>query len=256
MSADKYTEETITSLTKWADNLFSFRTTRQPAYRFIAGQFARLGVRGLEGDIVWRPYSMVSATYDEFLEFYSIIVPDGLFTQRLAKLKVGDTVLVDKTNYGFLTTDRFESGKDLWLLSTGTGLAPFISILYDFKTWEDYEHIVLVHSVRHRHEFAYEQLIGEFKDHEHFAPFAHKLIYQQLVSRDHVDNILHGRITTLLESGDLERAVGFTIDKERARIMICGNPAMVADTRKLLIARGLTMTRSAKPGNIAVENYW
>jgi ferredoxin--NADP+ reductase len=256
MTADKYTEETITSLTVWADHLFSFRLTRQPSYRFIAGQFARLGVRGVEGDIVWRPYSMVSATYDDYLEFYSIIVPDGLFTQRLAQLKVGDTVLVDKTSFGFLTTDRFEAGKDLWLLSTGTGLAPFISILYDFKTWEDYEHIILVHSVRHHNELAYEQLINSFKEHEHFADHAHKLIYQQLVSREQVDNVLHGRITTLLENGELEQAVGFDIDKERARIMICGNPNMVADTRKLLMARGLTMTRSAKPGNIAVENYW
>lgn len=255
-AADKYTVETITAITAWTDHLFSFRTTRQPGFRFVPGQFARLGVEKADGSVVWRPYSMVSANYDEYLEFYSIVVPDGEFTQRLAELRVGDRVLVDKTVFGFLTTDRFEAGRDLWLLSTGTGLAPFISILYDLSTWEGYERIVLVHSVRYGEELAYAELIESFKNHEYFREQAHKLVYRQLITREQVPGTLYGRITTLLENGELEQSVGFPLDLERARVMICGNPEMVEDTRQLLLARGLTMTRVRKPGNIAVENYW
>ncbi len=136
-ASDKYTVETITEIHTWASNLFSFKTTRSQSYRFVAGQFSRLGVEGDNGELVWRA---------------SIVVPDGAFTSRLAQLKIGDQVLVEKKNYGYLTTDRFECGKDLWLLSTGTGLAPFLSILQEFDTWEKYENIVLVHSVRYRHE--------------------------------------------------------------------------------------------------------
>ncbi len=122
---DKYTIEEITYIKQWTDHLFSFRITRNEAFKFIPGQFARLGVNGSEeGKMVWRPYSIVSADYDEELEFYSIVVPDGEFTQKLKDLKIGDKIYVDKTNYGLLTTDRFENGKNLWFLSTGTGLAP------------------------------------------------------------------------------------------------------------------------------------
>ena len=144
MDTDKYTEEIITEIQVWAPNLFSFRTTRDRGFRFVAGQFARLGVEAA-GEIVWRAYSIVSAPYDEFLEFYSIVVPGGAFTSQLAALRVGDRVLVERRSLGFLTTDRFELGRDLWMLSTGTGLAPFLSILYDLKTWETYENLVLVH---------------------------------------------------------------------------------------------------------------
>src|SRR3954468_24725245 len=156
-AADKYTTETITEIRSWTPKLFSFRTTRYRGYRFIPGQFARLGIKRQtpEGEkIVWRAYSIVSADYDEFLEFYSIVVPGGEFTSTLADLKVGDEILIDKTNYGMLTTDRFVEGRDLWLLSTGTGLAPSISILHDMNTWEQYDNIVLVHGVRHRDELA------------------------------------------------------------------------------------------------------
>ncbi|MEK9964122.1 MAG: FAD-binding oxidoreductase, partial [Betaproteobacteria bacterium] len=114
--ADKYTAEKITELKGWTPHLFSFKLTRFSGYRFVPGQFARLGIKKEDGEIVWRAYSIVSASYDEYLEFFSIVVPDGEFTTRLAKLEVGDEVLVEKMNYGFLTTSRFEQGKDLWML--------------------------------------------------------------------------------------------------------------------------------------------
>ena len=256
-TSDKYTVEKITEIRTWAANLFSFKTTRSQSYRFIAGQFARLGVEDEHGERVWRAYSICSAPYDDFLEFYSIIVPDGAFTSRLAQLKVGDAVLVEKKNYGYLTTDRFECGKDLWLLSTGTGLAPFLSILQEFDTWEQYENIVLVHSVRYRHELAYQEFIDSFKNNELFAEHAHKLKYVPVVTRDQAErSLLNNRITCLLSNGELEAHVGLPINQERSRVMICGNPDMVQETRQILTDRGLTVSLRGKPGNLAVENYW
>lgn len=256
-ASDKYTIETITEIRTWASNLFSFKTTRSQSYRFLAGQFARLGVVDDNGELVWRAYSICSAPYDEFLEFYSIVVADGAFTSRLSKLQIGDQVMVEKRNYGYLTTDRFECGKDLWLLSTGTGLAPFLSILQEFDTWEQYENIVLVHSVRYRHELAYQEFIDSFKENELFAEHAHKLKYVPVVTREQAEqSALGGRITHLLVNGELEAHVGLPIDQERSRIMICGNPDMVQETRQLLIDRGLTLSLRGKPGNMAVENYW
>jgi len=258
-ASHKYTTETLTDIRTWTPKLFSFRTTRYRGYRFIPGQFARLGVRRQtpEGKkIVWRAYSIVSADYDEFLEFYSIVVPGGEFTSTLADLKVGDEVLIDKTNYGMLTTDRFVDGKDLWLLSTGTGLAPFISILHDVKTWEQYEHIILVHGVRTKDELAYEELIKAFEDHEYFGEFSHKLQYVQVVTREDVPGTLSERIPKLIENGELERSTGIRLDPDRARIMICGNPEMVDDTRKFLLSHGYTLSRRGHPGHLAVENLW
>src|SRR5512134_517497 len=163
MSDDKYTTERITAVRPWTENLFSFRTTRDRGYRFVPGQFARLGVPGAaEGSIVWRAYSIASASYDEHLEFFSVVVPGGAFTGRLATLKEGDAIHVERKSYGFLTTDRFRAGRDLWMLATGTGLAPFLSILREFETWESYDNLVLVQSVRTQQELAYEELIRGF----------------------------------------------------------------------------------------------
>jgi ferredoxin--NADP+ reductase len=256
MSAtDKYTTETITEVRRWASNLFSFKTTRDLGYRFVPGQFARLGVKKAEG-IVWRAYSIASAHYDEFLEFYSIVVPNGEFTSELSSLEIGDQIYVERKSYGFLTTDRFECGKDLWMLSTGTGLAPFLSILYDFNTWETYENLILVHSVRHKTELAYEEAIRAFSEHEYFKEFSARLIYLQSVTREEAPNALSGRITNLIVNGELEQAAGIPLDHDRSRIMICGNPDMVDETRHLLIDRGFRLSRRGEPGHLAVENYW
>jgi ferredoxin--NADP+ reductase len=183
-------------------------------------------------------------------------VPDGEFTSELAHLKVGDTVYVEKMNYGFLTTDRFELGKDLWMLSTGTGLAPFISILWDMKTWEEYENLIIVHSVRYPNELAYADTIEAFRTHEYFAPMAHKLHYVQAVTRARVEGALDKRIPPLIDNGELEAKLGLKLDLVRSRIMICGNPEMVDDTRKLLTGKGFVTSRRGAPGHLAVENYW
>lgn len=253
----KYTIEKITYLHQWTDHLFSFKTTRNEAFKFIPGQFARLGVKKDDGNIVWRAYSIVSADYAEELEFYSIVVPNGEFTQRLKDLKIGDEIYVDSTNYGLLTTDRFENGKNLWFLSTGTGLAPFISILYDFNVWEQYEKVILVHCAREKEELAYQDLINSFFTHEYYAEMVqNKLKYVKILTRENQGADLYGRITELLKNKDLEKYVGIPITVENSRIMICGNPQMVDDTRHILGDMGLTVSKRGKPGNMAVENYW
>jgi ferredoxin--NADP+ reductase len=223
----------------------------------VPGQFARLGVRDHENDTtVWRAYSIASAAHDEHLEFFSVVVPGGAFTSRLSKLKEGDEILVERKSYGFLTTDRFEQGKDLWMLATGTGLAPFLSILHDFNTWEQYDNLILVHSVRTQQELAYEDLIRSFDKSEYYAEFAHKLRYLRIVTREPVPGTLRDRVTKLLTSGVLEENVGIRLDHDRSRIMLCGNPEMVEDSRNLLIERGFRLSRRGEPGHLAVENYW
>ena len=256
-TTDKYTTETITTVRPWTDSLFSLRTTRDRGYRFVPGQFARLGVRGgRDGEIVWRAYSIASAAHDEHLEFFSVVVPGGAFTSRLAQLREGDEILVERNSYGFLTTDRFEAGRDLWMLATGTGLAPFLSILHDFATWESYDNLVLVQSVRTQPELAYEDLIRGFEKSEYYAQFAHKLRYERIVTREPVPGALRDRVTKLLASGVLEDNIGLRLDHDRSRIMLCGNPEMVEDSRRILVERGFRLSRRGEPGHLAVENYW
>jgi ferredoxin--NADP+ reductase len=255
--SDKYTTETIRAVRPWTESLFSFTTTRDRGYRFAPGQFARLGVRNDEdGSIVWRAYSIASASHDEHLEFFSVVVPGGAFTSRLSRLKEGDPIYVEKKSYGFLTTDRFEAGRDLWMLATGTGLAPFLSILHDFETWEQYDNLILVQSVRTQPELAYEDLIQGFDKSEYYAEFAHKLRYARIVTREEVPGTLRDRVTKLLANGVLEENLGLKLDHDRSRIMLCGNPEMVEDSRKLLIERGFRLSRRGEPGHLAVENYW
>jgi len=265
VAPDKYTAEKILWIHPWAPNLFSFKLTRYAGFRFTPGQFARLGVSKADTDnpkspagkrIVWRAYSIVSASYDEHLEFYSIVVPGGDFTSELAHLKVGDTVLVEKMNYGFLTCDRFEQGKDLWLLATGTGLAPFLSILWEPKTWDEYENLILVHCVRYPNELAYQEMIEGYRAREPFRRHARKLRYVPVVTRAEIAGSLSQRIPALIDGGVLERQVGLPFDLARSRVMICGNPEMVTETRKRLTARGLATSRRGVPGQLAVENYW
>ena len=256
VSEEKFTRQRLLEVQTLTQTLFTLRTTRDPGFRFTAGQFARLGVRKPSGSIVWRAYSMVSAPHDEFLDFFSIVVPDGEFTSELSRLEVGDELLIDKQAFGFLTLDRFPDGRDLWLLATGTGLAPFLSILQDFEVWQRFERIVLVYSARTGAELAYQQLIRELPEREYLEGLGHKLTYLPVVTREQVPGALNGRITQLIESGELERAADLKLTPEHSRIMLCGNPQMIEDTRALLKTRDLNLALTRKPGQVAVENYW
>ncbi|WP_248799442.1 ferredoxin--NADP reductase [Pseudomonas sp. MWU13-2105] len=255
-SAEKFTRQTLLGVQPLTPSLFTLRASRDAGFRFRAGQFARLGVSKADGSVVWRAYSMVSSPHDEFLEFFSIVVPEGEFTSELSRLREGDTLLVDKQAFGFLTLDRFVGGRDLWLLATGTGVAPFLSILQDFEAWERFERIILVYSAREAAELAYRELIGGLAGRDYLAEHAHKLQFIATLTREHCPGLLNGRITQLIENGELERLAGVALSPEHSRVMLCGNPQMIDDTRALLKQRGLQLSLSRRPGQVAVENYW
>lgn len=264
-TSEKYTTEQVTHVHTWVPGkLFSFRTTRHAGLRFTPGQFLRLGVHrvaaGKPDEIAWRAYSVVSADYEDHLEFYSIVVPGGEFTSELVRLQPGDTLLVDKQPFGFLTLARFEGGSELWLLSSGTGLAPFMSILKDPAVWQQFERIVLVHCVREPRELAYQaDILSVTNDAllKEICKFHDKhLIYIPICTREPAADMLHERLPVLLANGELEKAAGLQLDHEKSRIMICGNPEMVEDVRKALGERGFRTSRRSAPGHIAVENYW
>lgn len=255
-STDKFTHQTLLDVQPLTPNLFTLRTTRDAGFRFRAGQFARLGVIKADGSTVWRAYSMVSSPFDEFLEFFSIVLPGGEFTSELSRLEVGDTLMVERQAYGYLTLDRFVDGRDLWLLSTGTGVAPFLSILQDFEVWEKFDRIILVYSVREARELAYQSLIAELEQRDYLAEHIHKLQYIPTVTRQTHPGALNGRITTLIENGELERAAGVELSAEHSRVMLCGNPQMIDDTRALLKQRHMSLSLARRPGQVAVENYW
>lgn len=256
MSDEKFTRQRLLAVHTLTPNLFTLRTTRDAGFRFQAGQFARLGVTKPDGSVVWRAYSMVSSPFDEFLEFFSVVVPDGEFTSELARLEVGDELLVERQAFGYLTLDRFADGRDLWLLATGTGLAPFLSILQGFEAWERFERIFLVYSARYGQDLAYAELIHGLENREYLAEYAGKLTYLPLVSREPWAGAQQGRITDLIANGMLEQAAGAAITPEHSRVMICGNPQMIDDARALLKARDMQLSLSRRPGQVAVETYW
>jgi ferredoxin--NADP+ reductase len=259
--SEKYTAERITWLHPWTPSLFSFRLTRDPAYRFTPGQFARLGLvrrdaERADAPIVWRAYSVASAAHADHLEFFSVVVPGGEFTTELARARIGDTVFVEKTPYGFLTRERLEKGPDLWMLATGTGLGPFISILRDPAAWRDFENLVVVHSVRLPEELAYRDAIAALPGQEPFRGFGRALFYVPIVTRSAGATRLAEHIPKLIDSGALAAETGLALTRERARVLLCGNPQMIADTRKRLTDLGLSVSRRDAPGQLAVENYW
>ncbi|UVJ43392.1 ferredoxin--NADP reductase [Pseudomonas sp. LS1212] len=255
-SAQKYTRQTLLDVQPLTPGLFTLRTTRDPGFRFRAGQFARLGVTKADGSVVWRAYSMVSSPFDEYLDFFSVVVPGGEFTTQLSRLREGDSLLVDRQAFGYLTLDRFVDGRDLWLMATGTGIAPFLSLLQDFDVWEKFERIKLVYSVREARDVAYPDLIAGLTQRDYLREHAGKLQFIPIVTREQHPGTLQGRITQLIANGDLEKAAGLELTPEHSRVMLCGNPQMIDDTRQLLKQRGMQLSLSRRPGQVAVENYW
>ena len=253
MSIEKFTVEKVLSVHRWAHNLFSFTMTRPAHFKFTAGQFARIGLM-VNGELVVRAYSVVSSPFDENLEFFSIVVPDGAFTSNLQHLEIGDELYLDKTAYGYLTLARYQLplAHDLWLLATGTGLAPFLSMLQDFETWTKYQHIHLIYSVRSTAELAYVDRIQEIA--ESFGEGHTGFKFVPIITRD-PNATLHDRLPVLIENGELEKVVGLSLNSATSHVMLCGNPQMVEDTKDALKQRGLSMNRRGE-GNIAVENYW
>ena len=237
-------EEQVTDIRHWNDTLFSFKTTRSDSFRFENGHFVMLGLK-IDGKPLLRAYSIASANYDEYLEFFSIKVQDGPLTSRLQHLQVGDSVLVSKKPVGTLVIDDLNPGKRLVLLATGTGLAPFLSITKDPNAYERFEEILLVHCVREKSELAYfdyfndtlpnDEVLGEL-----ITP---KLRYLPTVTREAFTT--QGRITTLMEDGTLN------LDPEKDRVMLCGSQNMLRDVSAALDTRGF----AASPGQGQAGDY-
>lgn len=255
--AVKSTIETVLEIRHWTPKLLSFRSTRPAAFRFTPGHYTRLGL-GADDDMVWRPYSLTSARDDDFLEFIAVLVPGGAFSERLRHLKPGDTIGVDKIAYGFLTVDQLAPGRDLWLLASGTGLGPFVSILRDPTVWQNFERLVLVHSVRHSSELAWREEIDSLRAAlpAAFPAATAKLGYIPVVTREPGATALAERIPLLLADGRLEAAAGTRLSLADSRLMVCGNPELAKELRQFLTERGYATNRRGVPGQMAFEKYW
>ena len=246
--------ERVLHVHHWNDTLFSFRTTRDPGLRFRNGHFVMLGLH-VDGKPLMRAYSIASPNYEEHLEFFSIKVPNGPLTSRLQHLKEGDPIVVSKKPTGTLVLHDLKPGKRLYMLATGTGLAPFLSLMQDPQTYERFEHVVLIHGVRTVSELAYRDFISqEIHDNEFFGEDARsKLIYYPTVTREPFVN--QGRLTDLIESGKLFDDIGLPpLDPEHDRAMICGSSAMLKDSCAMLDARGFKISRHiGDPGDYVIE---
>lgn len=248
-----FMKETVTSVKHWNDTLFSFTTSRDPSFRFKNGHFIMMGLEH-EGKPLMRAYSIASANYEEELEFFSIKVPDGPLTSKLQKIQVGDQILLSKKPTGTLIVDNLLPGKNLYLISTGTGLAPFMSIIKDPETYELYDKVILTHGTRFVSELAYQELIKEeLPENEFFGEvIKDKLIYYPTVTRDEFET--QGRITDALESGKLTRDIGLPdLDLENDRFMICGSPSMLKDTCRILDNMGFVEARQGNSGHYVIE---
>jgi len=248
-----FLNETVLSVNHWTDRLFSFTTTRDQALRFSNGHFTMIGLR-VDGKPLLRAYSIVSPNYEDHLEFLSIKVQDGPLTSKLQHIQVGDKIVVGKKPTGTLLIDYLLPGKNLYLFGTGTGLAPFLSIIRDPETYEKFEKVILVHGVREVAELAYnEYLTTELPDHEFLGDMVTaQLLYYPTVTREPFKN--QGRITTLLESGKLQKDLGLPkFDPEYDRAMLCGSPALLKDMKHLLESRGFLEGNTTKPGDFVVE---
>lgn len=252
---EKWTTERVLSMRWWTPALVSFRTTRYRGFRFTPGHYTRLGL-GIADGLVWRPYSLASAAYADFLEFIAVLVPGGAFSEPLRQLRVGDTLRVDKASYGFLTVDQLAAGKDLWLLASGTGLGPFLSILRDPTVWQNYQRLIVAHSVRHPAELAWRDGIGAMPEGELFADAKATLTYLPVVTREPGATNLAERIPLLLADGRLEAAAACPLDPATSRVLVCGNPEMARELRQFLTTRGFATSRRGVPGQMAFEKYW
>ena len=248
-----FNEERVLSVHHWTEKLFSFTTTRDTSLRFSNGHFTMIGLRVNDKPLL-RAYSIVSANHEDHLEFLSIKVPDGPLTSRLQHIQVGDTVIVGRKPTGTLLIDYLLPGKRLYLMSTGTGLAPFMSVIRDPETYEKFEQVVLVHGVREVKELAYHELLTkELPAHELIGEMvSQQLRYYPTVTREAYEHT--GRITDLIESGQLFADLAVPpLDREVDRVMICGSPGMLRDLKAMLEARGFNEGNTSKQGDFVIE---
>lgn len=246
---ERWSKGRVRELHQWTDKLFSVRIEAD-THPFNAGQFTKLGLV-IADEFISRPYSYVNAPGEGVLEFYFVMVPDGPLTSAMLELSPGDNIYVMRKAAGFLTLDEVPAADQLWMLSTGTAIGPFLSILKAGAAWQTYQRIVLVHAVRLAEELSFSDTITalceQHPDQLSFIPF---------VSRADTDFAIRARIPAAVEDGRLEQRAGLQISPQSSQIMICGNPDMVKSTQAVLESRGLARNRRRTPGQITVENYW
>jgi ferredoxin--NADP+ reductase len=242
-------EGRVVRLRRWTDELYSLQV-QADIPPFKAGQFTRLALE-IDGEMVARPYSFVNGPDDALLEFCFIRVPGGPLTARLVALEPGDPLFIAPRSAGFFVLDEVPAADTLWMLSTGTAIGPFLSILTTAQVWRQFGHIVLVHAVRHAPELTYRDGIEAL-----LAGHPAQLQYIPFVSREDTGFAIRGRVTAAIDDGRLEERAGRKLDAATSQVMICGNPDMVADTQRALEARGMTKNRRREPGQITTEQYW
>jgi ferredoxin/flavodoxin---NADP+ reductase len=239
----KWLEGRVIENRHWTEALFSLRL-EGTSLEFEAGQFVRIAL-DIGGERVARPFSFVNPPQDPVLEFYGIVVPEGPLSPQLAELGPGDALYVARNPAGFLVLSELPEAETLWLVSTGTGIAPFLSILRTEMPWKQFRNIVLVHAVRHAKELVYQDVIQRIDN----------LRYVTFVSRESAPGSLGGRIPAAIRDGRLEQAAGLPI-AQTSQLMLCGNPEMLRDTTAVLMERGLRKHRRRMPGHISVESFW
>jgi ferredoxin/flavodoxin---NADP+ reductase len=245
--------ERVTDVRHWTGSLFTLRTTRDPGFRFQSGQFVMLGLE-IAGKPLLRAYSIASAYYADELEFYSIKVADGPLTSHLQNIRVGDEILVGKKPTGTLILDGLRPGRTLYLVGTGTGLAPFLSLVRDPEVYERYEQVVVTHTVREVADLNYREFLSHelASDPDLGELIAPKLIYYPSVTREPFVN--QGRITDLMASGKLFADIGLPpLDPAHDRLMLCGGPSVLADLKALLLGKGYEEGSVASPGDFVLE---
>lgn len=250
--ASKFREVEVLTVHHWNDTLFSFTTTRDPGFRFQNGQFIMIGLM-VEDKPLMRAYSIASANYEEHMEFFSIKVQDGPLTSRLQKIKPGDKLLTSTKPTGTLLADALKPAKHLYLLSTGTGLAPFMSVIKDPEVYERFDKVILTHGVREVSELAYQDVINELPENEYFGEMVNgNLLYYPTVTREEFHT--QGRLTDALTSGDMQKKLGLPpINVEDDRFMICGSPSMLKDFCEILDERGFQETIRGKVAEYVIE---
>ena len=241
-------EGRVTENRQWTERLFSLRFIAAIG-GFKPGQFVRIALE-LDGEIVARPYSLVNSPTEREFEIFFNIVPGGPLTPRLAALQQGDVIKVAEKPYGFLTLDEVPAAKHLWMIATGTGVGPFISILKSGDAWQRFEKVVLVYSVRTAQELAYQDAIAEAGRQYH-----QQLSFIPLVTREQLEGAINKRVTDAIVSGELEQQAGIDMSPEDSHVMMCGNSAMIADVMELLKSRNMRKHQRREPGHITTEKY-
>jgi ferredoxin--NADP+ reductase len=245
--SEKWLEGQVIENRHWTETLFSLKV-KAPALQFEAGQFVRIAL-DVDGERVARPFSFVNVPQDPVLEFFGIVVPEGPLSPPLERLAAGDTLYIAPNPAGFLVLSEVPPAQSLWLMATGTGIAPFLSMLRTDEPWKRFRDVVLVHAVRHAKELVYQEMIREMR------AARPSLRYVTFVSRESNPGSLGGRIPAAIGDGRLESAAGVALS-QTSHVMLCGNPQMLRDAAAALLARGLRKHRRRTPGHISVESFW